>query len=132
MVFFVSIVSVVYTVRTVKGVLAQGRAKSEPVNERDEIRTFDRVAVTQGGKDMATLHDKYARELPPIGTGAPGAVATENRRAEPRPPHAGVRQLANRGLIEAERPVKPLLRIADASQICHTVVREPAIGLFGR
>ena len=128
MVFFVSIVSIVRTVK----VLSKDRAKSEPVNERDEIRTLDRVAVTQGGEDVSALHDKHARELPKIRTGKSGAVATEYRRAEPWPPHARVCQLAKRRLIEAEGPVKALLRIAHAGEICHTVAREPAIGIFGR
>ena len=88
--------------------------------------------MTNGGEDLAAMEHEDAGELPPVGTSSAYTMAREERRAQPRPPDAWMHQSGNRCVVQAELSVQRLVRIADADDVGHAVLREPSIGFFRR
>ena len=84
------------------------------------------------GDYLTAAHDENAGQLTPVRAGAADAATPEDGGAEPRQPHARMRELEERALFEPELPVEGLVGIADANDIADPVLLEPGIGVFRR
>lgn len=87
--------------------------------------------MTNCGEQTAVMDDEHTGQLAPIRTREANTVATQDGGAKPRPPHAWMRQLAERGVLKPERPVEVPVRITYASEIGHAVAGKPPIGFVG-
>jgi hypothetical protein len=98
------------------------------VNERDEVWSRRRIAVTKRGERVTAIDHEDARELPPVRSG--DAKPANRCRAQPWPPYARMCKLAQRRFLEAEGTVKLFTGITDARHVRHAVVRKPTIGFL--
>src|SRR5918995_4213817 len=89
-------------------ILALGK---RTLHERQVIGTSGGIAVANFAEDAVAIDHEHAGELAPVFALSAGAAA--ERRAQPSPPHARVRELEERALLQIERLVEKMIGIAE-------------------